>query len=107
MFESAKNALAGKAAQVYLNNLISRYGRLQELKIDSKAKTVEAVCLLQGETNPVVVRVGKYEILSEGERWFVQASACTSSRPWLQNLLEDHLPGKRIELPAWAAAALK
>jgi hypothetical protein len=106
MFTAAKNALAGKAAQVYLNNLISRYGRLQDLKIDSNNKTVEAVCLLQGEKEPLVVRVGRYEIQKEGERWFIQASACSASRPWLQNLLEDHVQGKRIELPSWAAAAL-
>jgi hypothetical protein len=106
MFTAAKNALAGKAAQVYVNNLISRYGRLQDLKIDTNAKTVEAACLLHGETEALIVKVGRYAIQREGDRCFIQASACSASRPWLQNLLEDHVQGKRIELPAWAAAAL-
>jgi len=107
MFTNAKNALAGKAAQVYVNNQIKRYGHLQELTIDTSARTVEAVCLLHGEHQAITVKVMNYEILSEGGRHFLKATACTASRPWLQNLLEDHLVGKRLELPQWAATTLK
>lgn len=107
MFTNAKNALAGKAAQVYINNQIKRYGHLQDLKIDSTTRTVEAVCLLHGEQHPITVKVMNYEILSEGGRHFLKATACTASRPWLQNLMEDQLVGRRLELPQWAAAALK
>jgi hypothetical protein len=49
MFRSAKDALAGKSARIYLNDLLARYGRLEDLRIDSKAGTMELTCLLHGE----------------------------------------------------------
>jgi len=106
MFNAAKDAIAGRAAQTYLNNLIGRYGRLERLKIDSAKKQMEIVCLLEGETVPIMVRVGNYVVQAEGDKKFLQVSDCTCSRPWLQNLLTDYVNGRRVELPAWAASAL-
>lgn len=106
MFNAAKDAIAGRAAQSFINERIRRYGKVQQLTIDSTQKRVEAVCLLEGESTPVTVRVGNYVVLSEGSKRFVQISNCTCSRPWLQNLLTDFADGRRFELPAWAAAAL-
>jgi hypothetical protein len=106
MFNAAKDAIAGRAAQTYLNNLIGRYGKLQRLKIDSENARMEIVCLLEGETEPITVKVGRYRVQSEGAKKFLQISECTCSRPWLQNLLADFAEGRRVELPAWAASAL-
>jgi hypothetical protein len=30
----------------------------------------------------------------------------SATRPWLQAVMRDHLHGRKIELPGWAAAAL-
>jgi hypothetical protein len=106
MFNAAKDAIAGRAAQTYLNDMIRRYGKLQRLKIDSTHRQMEAVCLLEGEATPITVNVGNYEVQSEGSRKFLKISQCTCSRPWLQNLLTDYADGRRFELPAWAASAL-
>lgn len=106
MFNAAKDALASRAAQTYLNNLIARYGKVERLKIDSAKKQMEVVCLLEGEMTPITVSVGNYVVQSEGEKKFIQISDCTCSRPWLQNLLADFADGRRVELPAWAASAL-
>ena len=53
MFTAAKDALASQAARSYANSLIKAYGEVRELKIDSKEKTVEVLCDLNGEHEPV------------------------------------------------------
>ena len=106
MIFAAKDAIASKAAQAYLNDLIRRYGTVQRLKIDSRNSRMEAVCLLNGEAEPISVEVSKYVIINEGPKRFIQVAACSCSRPWVQALLRDFAEGRRVELPPWAAAAL-
>lgn len=106
VFTAAKDAVASQAARSYVNGLIKRYGEVRELKIDSRAKTVAVVCELKGESEPVKIHVGAYRIVAEGELRFVEITACSCSKEWLQNLLEDHVRDRRLKLPAWAAAAL-
>lgn len=106
MFAAAKDAVASQAARTWLNGRFARYGHVRELKIDSRAKTVVAVCELKGDAEPVSVRVDGYRIDAEGELRFAEITACSCSRPWLENLLVDHVRGRRFKLPAWAAAML-
>lgn len=106
MFTAAKDALASQAARAYVNGLIKRYGQVRELRIDSRAKTVHVVCGLIGEAEPVTMNVEAYRIVADGETTFVEITACSCSRGWLQNLLEDQVCGRRLKLPAWAASAL-
>ncbi|MEO6569336.1 MAG: hypothetical protein ABIO94_11290, partial [Opitutaceae bacterium] len=89
MFNAAKDAISSRAAQSYLNDRISRYGKVERLKIDSARKQVEVVCVLDGESSPITVRVGNYVVLSEGAKKFIRVSQCTCSRPWLQRVLND------------------
>ena len=106
MFTAAKDALTSQVARRYVNDMIERYGVVRELKLNSSAKSVDLTCELIGESEPVVIRVENYRIIDDaGKRW-VEITACTCSRPWLEHLLEDHACGRRVELPGWAAAAL-
>lgn len=106
MFNAAKDAIAARAAQSYLNNLIARYGTIQRLKLDSAKGQAEIVCMLEGEVSPITISVDRYEVESAGGKKYVRVSGCTCSRPWLQRVIEDHAEGRRFEVPAWAASAL-
>jgi hypothetical protein len=106
MFTAAKDALASQAALVWANKLIARYGRVQDLKIDSRRKTVEVSCLLDGESTPITIRIGNYVVETERGKNFIRATDFSCTRPWLQNFLTDFGHRQRIELPRWAAAAL-
>ena len=106
MFKAAKDALASEAARRYVNGVIERYGKVQELRIDSRRHQMKAVCLLDGETEPIVVDVENYVIQDHGEKKSVQITALKCSRIWLERLLEDYVRGRHIALPSWAAAAL-
>jgi hypothetical protein len=106
MFTAAKDILAGRAAQVWANNLIARYGSVRDLRIDSSRKTVEVSCLLDGELTPITIKIGNYVVETEQGKRFIRATEFSCTRPWLQRLLADHGHKHRIELPSWAAAAL-
>lgn len=106
MFSAAKDAMASRAAQAYINNRIARYGELQELRIDSRGRTMEGTCLLHGEKSPITVQVERYEITERGGAKFLTVHRCRCARPWLQNLLSDFVEGRSVELPGWAASAL-
>ena len=106
MFNAAKDALASRGAQTWANTLIARYGQVQELKIDSRLKTVLVTCLLNGEVTPITIKVDNYVVETEGDKKIIRATGFSCTRPWLQNVLTDFGPKQRIELPPWAAAAL-
>jgi hypothetical protein len=106
MFHAAKDALASRAAQTWANSALVRYGKFQDLKIDSRGKTLEISCLLEGEPTPITVKIDNYTIETEGGKKFIRATGFTCTRPWLQNVLNDFGPKQRIELPTWAVAAL-
>lgn len=106
MFNAAKDALASRGAQTWANTLIARYGQVQELKIDSRLKTVAVTCLLEGEATPITVRIENYVVETERDKKYIRATGFSCTRPWLQNVLMDYGPKQRIELPSWAAAAL-
>ncbi|HEX2854842.1 MAG TPA: hypothetical protein VHO24_16535 [Opitutaceae bacterium] len=106
MFNAAKDAIAARAAQSYLNNLIARYGTVQRLKLDSGQGRVELVCLLEGEVSPIEVSVDRYELESAGGKKYVRVAGCTCSRPWLERAINDFTRDRRFEVPAWAASAL-
>jgi hypothetical protein len=106
MFTAAKDALASRAALVWANHLIARYGKVQDLKIDSRRKTVEVSCLLDGEPTPITIRIENYVVETERGKKFIRATDFSCTRPWLQNFLTDFGHRQRIELPRWVAAAL-
>ncbi|MCX6953564.1 MAG: hypothetical protein NTV51_15545 [Verrucomicrobia bacterium] len=106
MFTAAKDALASRTAQSWANGLLARYGKVQDLKIDSRGKRLEVTCLLIGEASAITIKADRYEIETEGTKKFLRVSGFSCTRPWLQSVLQDHAERKRIELPAWAAAVL-
>ena len=106
MLNAAKDAITSRAAQAWANNLIAPYGKVQDLKIDSRRKSLEVTCLLEGEASAITVRVAQYTIETEGDKKFIRATGFTCTRPWLQKVLMDHAPQRRLELPPWAAVAL-
>jgi hypothetical protein len=106
MLSAAKDALSSRAAQAWANNLIGPYGQVDGLKIDSRRKTVEVTCQLDGEATPITIRIEDYLVEREGEHTFFRAGRFSCSRRWLQQALTDHAGEHRIKLPNWAAGML-
>lgn len=106
MFSAAKDVMTSKAAKAWVNDFIKPYGRVEELKIDSKRRRVEVMCHLNGEVSPIGVTIEKYLIDTNGPNPVLQVIDSSATRPWLQAVMRDHLHGRKFDLPPWAAAAL-
>ncbi|MDO8541141.1 MAG: hypothetical protein Q7S40_11950 [Opitutaceae bacterium] len=98
--------MTSKAARAYINNVIGRYGAVEDLKIDSSRRRIDVVCRLNGEVSPIGVTIEKYKVEKDGAKKFVQVIDSSATRPWLEAVMRDHLHGRRFEVPSWAAAAL-
>lgn len=106
MFRAAKDAIAAKAAQAYINEKLARYAEVQRLQIFSAEGKMELVCKLYGEAEPISVEIGRYAIEGHGNDKTVRLADCRCGRPWVQNLLSDFVEQRSFPLPSWAAAAL-
>ena len=106
MFSAAKDLMSSRAAKAYANNLIGRYGNVDELTIDSKRRRIDVVVTLNGEVSPIGVTIERYDVVQEGGKTFVEVVDSSCTRPWLQSVMRDHLHGRRFPVPGWAAAAL-
>lgn len=106
MFSAAKDLMTSKAAKSFVNDKIRNYGQVMELKIDSKRRRVDVTCELKGEVSPIGISIESYRIEQTGGKTFIEVLDSSATRPWMQAAMRDHLHGRKIELPGWAAAAL-
>jgi hypothetical protein len=106
MLSAAKDMMTSKAAKAWVNDFIKRYGRVDELAIDSKRNRIEVVCHLNGEVSAIGVTIEKYLVEKKAGKTMFEVLDSSATRPWLQAVMRDHLHGRKIELPGWAAAAL-
>lgn len=106
MFSAAKDLMTSKAAKAYVNDHIKRYGRVDDLTIDSRRHRIDVTCTLNGEASPIGVTIEKYLIERRDGKTYLEVIDSSATRPWMQAAMRDHLHGRRFELPSWAAAAL-
>jgi hypothetical protein len=106
MFGGIKDSLASSAAKSLIASRISRYGKLTELRIRSRERTIFAELLLQGEEELIRIEISRYRIISKGGENLLVIESVRATREWLHNLLEDLLVGRELAVPAVALVAL-
>jgi len=106
MLGSIKDSLASSAAKALLAGRIQRYGTLTELRIRSGDKTLAVEMLLTGEKEPIRIEVGRYRITGVSGAYKITLDNVTSSREWIQLLLEDFVIGKAFSIPSVAIVGL-
>ncbi len=95
-----KDWLIEKTVPGLLNDRVLKpYGQLTAFKFNSGERSAEGEIMLKGETQPVRLRIGSYDLVSEGGRTFVIIKDLTASREWLTQLAQNFVVGKRFELP--------
>lgn len=94
------DAVASQLIIKWVNLQLTKIGRMINLKIDSKLKTVHVELELEGETEPIHVEIPKYSIIREGETTFIELTEIQVSREWMNVLVEKYLKEKRFEIPS-------
>jgi hypothetical protein len=106
MFGSFKDSLASSAAKSLLAGRIERYGRLTELRIRSREKTIRVEMILAGEVEELKIEVERYRVTGAAGAHALVIERILASRHWVQLLLEDFVVGKPIPIPSIALVAL-
>ncbi len=106
MFGGLKDSLTSSAAKSLLASRITRYAKLDELRIRSRERTIYAELVLEGESEAVKIEVGRYRIVAKGGENVMIVETVRASRPWMHNLLQDLLVGRELPVPGVALVAL-
>ena len=98
VFEKVKNSL---------NEELVGVGEISELRFQIKEKRVILTITLDGEINPIQATVNDFHIKDEREDLFLTFSKITTSRNWLNTLINDKLKIQRIPVPEEHADEVK
>ncbi len=69
-------------------------------RLDSESKVIQVEMMLKGEDEPIKFQVGKYDIIEEDGKVFVEVSELVTNREWMNLAINNYLPSKKIEIPA-------
>lgn len=106
MFHSLKDSLASTAARTLLASTLDRYGKITDLRIRSREKTIAIELVLEGDEIPVTIEIERYRITGKSPDYAIVVERIMASRPWIQNLLQDLLVEKPLPVPALVLLAL-
>ncbi len=102
-----KDSSVSLVLEKFLQKKIERYGRLIELKIDSRQRTASVRLILKGEHESVTVLIERYELSDQSGQMSVILRQASSSREWLTLLLQDFVLNKPVVVPEQYAAYVK
>ena len=98
MLKKIKNIALSKGIYLVSNSLIKEYGRVLKLNVDSDKKYIKLEIMLEGEIEPTSIKIGKYNVIEESGKKFIEIDNITTSRAWLNTISSKFLNGKRFEL---------
>ncbi len=100
------DSVRGWGAREYLNHHYRSLGAMTTLLLDSTNKKASLDLELKGETQPLQVTVGRYELSSMGGKTFIEIKELSTSREWINFLARDFLKDKKFEIPELLGAVL-
>lgn len=106
MFTGLKDSFTSSAAKSLIAARLDRYGKLTDLRIRSRERTISVELVLEGELQPVTIHIGRYRITGSNSDHTLVIENISASRQWLQNLLEDVVVEKPFPVPSIVLLAL-
>ena len=107
MFKKIKDTGLSKGLKVAINHKVKKYGKMLKLNLDSKNKTIELELMLEGEKEPLLVKINNYTLNEENGSFFLVAKDIVTSRAWINTVVEQYLNGHKFEIPQEYAKLLK
>ena len=107
MFTGAKDKGLSLTVQAAINHKIKEFGEMLKFNLDSKTKTIELEIMLDGEKEPLHIKVNKYEISEESGKHYLIANDIVTSRAWINTIASQYLSGQKFEIPSEYASILK
>ncbi len=99
MLKGFKDIAISKGLQMTANNLIKEYGKVLKLNVNSNDKSIDLEIMLEGELEPISVKIDKYTLIEKNGKKFIKIDDIHTSRTWLNRVAVNFLNGKEFELP--------
>jgi hypothetical protein len=113
MLRSFSDALTGlkeraieATAKRLINQKIEAFGSVTSLQIDSKQRTISAQLALKGETEPIAIKIGAYEVIQDDGGSYISFQNFHASKEWIGNVLNEYAAGRRFKVPDAVKMAL-
>ena len=107
MLKSIKDAALSKGLRVAVNYKIKEFGEMLKFNLDSKSKTIELEIMLEGEKEPLNIKVTSYALTEENGKSYLIANDIVTSRAWINTVASQYLSGQKLEIPVKYAKMLK
>jgi hypothetical protein len=107
----SKDRLISERIKQELNTRLAKYGEVLDVKLNTRERSVQLSIKLKGESEPITVNIGKYELIKEeSQLWLgIDSQTIQASREWLTLVLQDQAGRHRLPIPqkyAWAVEFL-
>jgi hypothetical protein len=79
------------------------FGELQACEVNTHANSIAGQVLMKGDVVPILVTIARYEVLEVDGHHFIELKRFTSSKEWVQAVMERFLTDKRFRLPVGVA----
>lgn len=99
---AAKDAALGYLARTLLNGKIRAFGEVTDLAFDTAEHAIDLRVALRGESEPVQIRVNKYDIEQTASGPLLTIVDATASREWLTAVLREFAMGHSWPIPSHA-----
>jgi len=107
VFRDLKDKTLSLTFKQIINSKIEEFGELLNLTLNSKEKTLFLEIMLLGEKEPLYVHIGRYEILKEGENFFLLLNSIHTSREWIDKVAKKFIEDRKFEIPPNIAKGLR
>jgi hypothetical protein len=100
------DSLVNRLEREYFNHRWHKFGTMTTLQIDSTNHRASFELELRGETQPLRVSIGHYELTVANGKTFLEIHEVTTSREWMTLLAQQLVKGKKFEGPEMVASVL-
>lgn len=100
------NVLVNRIEREYFNHHWQKFGNMTTLQIDPTNRRASFDLQLKGETQPLHVDIGRYELIELNGKTYLEIHNVTTSREWMTLLAQQMLKDKRFEVPEIVASVL-
>lgn len=88
-----------RSTMMAANHYLAGIGRILELRIDPRMRSIRLLVDLVGEEQPVELHIPEYSVICrEGSR-LITAGRFQCSRPWLEAVLNRYVAGREWTIP--------
>jgi len=102
-----KDKAIGSLLKAFANNVVSDFGRIENIDLDSENKKIILLVWLKGEKEIISLEVTKYEVVKSNNKNYIHLHNISASREWIEVAINKYFIERQIEIPEQFAGVIK